>query len=209
MPRKRTKVSQYYVIAAVVAAELNHTLAYCKQINLTASNAQAASSRVGNAALGFKALTGFIDDLACYTMKAATDINTLAHTASKMATHTARAAAALKHFETAKLKSVDAKYSGSMDFAVAQTVSNYNTSQKTFQALINQMEQQLHELKRNLRTANILASICRIEACRVDVANQATFNDVANRVDSIANLIRQRVDNAIALFDTSAYRYAA
>ncbi|MCJ8302814.1 chemotaxis protein [Shewanella sp.] len=209
MSRKRTQVSQYYVIAAVVAAELNHTLAYCKQINLTASNAQAASSRVGNAALGFKALTGFIDDLACYTMKAATDINILAHSASKMATDTARAAAALKHFEKAKLKAVDAKYSASMDPAVAQTESNYNKLQKSFQALINQMEQQLHELKRNLRTANILASICRIEACRVDVANQATFNDVANRVDSVANLIRQRVDNAIALFDTSAYQKAA
>ncbi|WP_227490583.1 hypothetical protein [Shewanella benthica] len=41
------------------------------------------------------------------------------------------------------------------------------------------------------------------------VANQATFNDVANRVDSVANLIRQRVDNAIALFDTSASQKAA
>ena len=109
----------------------------------------------------------------------------------------------------AQLKAVDAKYSASMDPAVAQTESNYNKLQKSFQALINQMEQQLHELKRNLRTANILASICRIEACRVDVANQATFNDVANRVDSVANLIRQRVDNAIALFDTSAYQKAA
>ncbi|WP_076409334.1 chemotaxis protein [Shewanella sp. UCD-KL12] len=209
MSRNRSQVSQYYVIAAVVAAELNHTLTYCKQINLTASNAQAASSRVGNAALGFKALTGFIDDLACYTMKAATDINSLAHTASKMATDTARAATALKHFEKARLSAVDAKYSQSIAPAVEQTVARYNEIQNSFQVLINQMEQQLHELKRNLRTANILASICRIEACRVDVANQATFNDVANRVDNVANLIRQRVDNAIALFDTSSAKEAA
>ncbi len=209
MSRNRSQASQYYVIAAVVAAELNHTLTYCKQINLTASNAQAASSRVGNAALGFKALTGFIDDLACYTMKAATDINSLAHTASKMATDTARAATALKHFEKARLKAVDAKYSQSIAPAVAQTVAHYAEIQNSFQSLINQMEQQLHELKRNLRTANILASICRIEACRVDVANQATFNDVANRVDNVANLIRERVDNAIALFDTSSAKEAA
>lgn len=204
MSRNRTQVSQYYVIAAVVAAELNHTLTYCKQINLTASNAQAASSRVGNSALGFKALTGFIDDLASYTMKAATEINSLAHCASKMATDTARAATALKHFEKAKLKASQAKYLSSMMPAVTKTANHYAQLQTSFQKLITQMELQLHELKRNLRTANILASICRIEACRVDVDNQATFNDVANRVDSVANLIRQRVDNAIALFDTSA-----
>ncbi|QFU22365.1 chemotaxis protein [Shewanella eurypsychrophilus] len=209
MSRKRTQVSQYYVIAAVVAAELNHTLTYCKQINLTASNAQAASSRVGNAALGFKALTGFIDDLASYTMKAATDINTLAHSASKLATDTARAATALKHFEKAKRNATQAKYAASMEPAVTKTANLYAQLQKSFQGLITQMELQLHELKRNLRTANILASICRIEACRVDIANQATFNDVANRVDSVANQIRQRVDNAIALFDTSPSSEAA
>ncbi|ACA86177.1 hypothetical protein [Shewanella woodyi] len=209
MSRKRTKVSQYYVIAAVVAAELNHTLTYCKQINLTASNAQAASSRVGNAALGFKALTGFIDDLACYTMKAATDINLLANQASKMATETARAASALKHFEKAKRNSHDAKYAKTILPAFQHTSDRYAQLQRSFQKVINQMEVQLHELKRNLRTANILASICRIEACRVDVANQATFNDVANRVDNVANKIRQRVDNAISLFDTSAEKKAA
>ncbi|RTR39538.1 chemotaxis protein [Shewanella canadensis] len=209
MSRKRTQVSQYYVIAAVVAAELNHTLTYCKQINLTASNAQAASSRVGNAALGFKALTGFIDDLACYTMKAATDINNLAHKASKLAADTARAATALKHFEKAKKNAREAKFASTIAPAVEKTSKNYQQLQHSFQHLINQMEVQLHELKRNLRTANILASICRIEACRVDVANQATFNDVANRVDNVANLIRQRVDNAIALFDGSCGQEAA
>ncbi len=209
MSRKRTQVSQYYVIAAVVAAELNHTLTYCKQINLTASNAQAASSRVGNAALGFKALTGFIDDLACYTMKAATDINNLAHKASKLATDTARAATALKHFKQAEKKAQKAKFASTITPAVEKTSQNYQQLQTSFQQLINQMEVQLHELKRNLRTANILASICRIEACRVDVANQATFNDVANRVDNVANLIRQRVDNAIALFDGSTTQAAA
>jgi len=209
MSRTRAEFSQYYVIAAVVAAELNHTLTYCKQINLTASNAQAASSRVGNAALGFKALTGFIDDLSNYTMKAATDINLLANKASKMATEMARAATALKHFEKAKHNSHDAPYGNTILPAYQHISHRYSQLQYSFQKIINQMEVQLHELKRNLRTANILASICRIEACRVDVANQATFNDVANRVDFVANKIRQRVDNAISLFDTSATKQAA
>jgi hypothetical protein len=209
MSKKRTQVSQYYVIAAVVAAELNHTLTYCKQINLTASNAQAASSRVGNAALGFKALTGFIDDLACYTMKAATDINLLANKASKMATEAARAATALKHFEKAKLNSRNAAYSQTILPAFKNITDRHAELQSAFQKIINKMEVELFDLKRNLRTANILASICRIEACRVNIANQATFNDVANRVDFVANKIRQRVDNAISLFDTTTQNRAA
>ncbi|QYJ88361.1 chemotaxis protein [Shewanella halotolerans] len=204
MTQHAPKISQYHVIAAVVAAELNQTLSYCKQINLTASNAQAASARVGNAALGFKALTGFIDDLASYTMKAATDINQLAHQASRLATETARAAVALNHFQRAKLKANGAPYGDTINPAVAATQAHHSKLQQEFDRLIDKMENQLFELKRNLRTANILASICRIEACRVDTANQTIFNDVANRVDDVAQLIRRRVDHAITLFGNTA-----
>ncbi|QYK02960.1 chemotaxis protein [Shewanella psychrotolerans] len=203
MTQKAPHINQYHVIAAVVAAELNHTLSYCKQINLTASNAQATSARIGNAALGFKALTGFIDDLACYTMKAATDINALAHQASLLATKKTRTSAALKHFQLAQQKAKHAKYATTINAAVKTAQLNHIEQTQRFRHLITKMETQLVELKRNLRTANILASICRIEACRVDVTNQTIFNDVANRVDNLASLIRQRVDYAITLFNDS------
>ncbi|MBV7316819.1 chemotaxis protein [Shewanella sp. NIFS-20-20] len=192
----------YYVTAALVAAELNETLASCKEINLTASNAQAASSRIGSAALGFKALTHYIDELAGYTKKAANEINDLAKNASKIATNTAKTATAMHYFELAYAKAHDATYRDSMKKAIDKTAQHYHQQQSEFNKILAKMEVQLAELKQNLRSANALASICRVEACRVDTHFQAIFVDVANKVDVVAAQIRGRVDTAIRLFDS-------
>ncbi|MGL4474020.1 MAG: chemotaxis protein [Shewanella sp.] len=193
----------YYVTAALVAAELSQTLASCKEINLTASNAQAASSRIGSAALGFKALTHYIDELASYTKKAANEINELAKDASKIATNSARTASALHYFELARIKAHDATYCDSMNKAIDKTRAHYKEQNTEFNKVLSKMEVQLADLKQNLRSANALASICRVEACRVDTHFQAIFVDVANKVDVVAAQIRERVDTAIRLFDAN------
>ncbi|QSX42172.1 chemotaxis protein [Shewanella cyperi] len=192
----------YYVTAAMVAAELNQTLGCCKEINLTASNAQAASARIGSAALGFKALTHYIDELAGYTKKAANDINQLAGDASKLATQTARTALALSHFHLAQRKAADARYHASMNEAIEQTEHSLSEQEQQFQRILDRMQGQLADLKQSLRGATALASICRVEACRIDSRSQAIFVDVANKVDTVAAQIRQRVDRAISLFDS-------
>ncbi|ABL99666.1 hypothetical protein SHAM105786_14575 [Shewanella amazonensis] len=192
----------YYVTAAMVAAELNHTLASCKEINLTASNAQAASSRIGSAALGFKALTHYIDELAGYTKRAANEINQLAKEASKLATRTARTATALHYFHAARDKASTAAYAYSMAGAIETTEEHYAKLESDFNQVLSKMQVQLLDLKQNLRSANALASICRVEACRVDGRFQTIFVDVANKVDTVAAQIRERVDTAIRLFDS-------
>lgn len=189
----------YYVIVAQVAAELNNTLSSCREINLTASNAQAASSRIGNAAMGFKVLTHFIDELASDTQKAARDINKLARQASMLATTTARTQMALERFELARSKAAGADMT-SLNQTISQTEDNYQQQQQAFKGMIGQIQSKLDDLKKTLRTANALASVCRIEACRVDASNQNTFIGVADKVDEVAEAIRQRVDAAITLF---------
>ena len=195
----------YYVIVAIVAAELNQTLAHCKEINLTASNAQAASARVGNAALGFKVLTHYIDDLASETKYAAIDINKAAHQASLLATETLRVEKALSYFQSAQQKALTAKYAHTLNAAVSATEQKHQDLKLKFTLLVSEIETKLYELKRNLRTANVLASVCRIEACRVDKTYQNIFNNVANKVDDVAQNIGMRVNNAIALFERTTH----
>lgn len=192
---------QYYVIAALVAAELNQTLEYCKAINLTASNAQAASIRAGSSALGFKALTQFIDELASYTKRTAASVNTLARQACMLATQTARCNNTLKQLKLAQDKAQASSYRNTLVPATKKSQQNCERLEKQYQQLSYDMQVQLEELKQQLRTANVLASICRIEACRVDEANQATFNGVAEEVDKIARLIQIKVENALSLFN--------
>ncbi|MCF1427488.1 MAG: chemotaxis protein [Shewanella sp.] len=190
----------YYVVVAQVAAELNKTLASCRKINLTASNAQAASTRIGNTAMGFKVLTHFIDELASETQKAAKEINHLARQASTLATYIARSQMALKQFSSAKARLGSDAEQPAMQRAEVKTQAKYQHQRHEFDDMINQIQCQLDELKKTLRTANALASVCRIEACRVDKQNQDTFIGVADKVDEVAEAIHQRVDTAITLF---------
>ncbi len=196
-----TTPRKYYVIAAIIAAELNQTLSYCKAINLTASNAQAASIRAGSSALGFKALTQFIDELASYTKKAAISINLLARQTCLLATQTARSQHTLQRLQLAQQKANHYPHGSSILPATKRNQDRNKQLIEQYQKLNFAMLNQLEELHQQLRAANVLASICRIEACRVDEANQATFNGVAQEVDKVAKLIQIKVEQALNLFN--------
>lgn len=195
-------LQNYYVVAAVVAAELHHTLGDCRTINLTASNAQAASLRAGDKAIGFRALTKFIDEMATYTMRMARHINQLAVRTSKIAAETARSENALHRFHLVQQKASGALYAGSIDAAVLRTEQNYLKLKKEFEHLVVEMRSSLEDLEQHLRSANVIASISRVEASRVDVGNQDTFFTVAETVDESANRIKQRVAYSRGLFDS-------
>lgn len=198
---KQQHLQNYYVVAAIVAAELHHTLQDCRIINLTASNAQAASLRAGDKAVGFRALTKFIDEMATYTMRMARHINQLAIRTSKIAAETARSESALKRFKLVQKKAEGAAYADSINHAVARTEAHYAQLSREFQKLVGDMRMSLEDLEQHLRSANVLASISRVEASRVDVANQDTFFTVAETVDATANRIKKRVNYSRSLFD--------
>lgn len=194
-------LQNYYVVAAIVAAELYHTLQDCRSINLTASNAQAASLRAGDKAVGFRALTKFIDELASYTMRMARHINQLAVRTSKIAAETARSENALSRFKSVQIKAEGAAYADSVNAAVYRTEQNYNELKKEFEKLVSDMRMCLEDLEQHLRSANVIASISRVEASRVDEGNQDTFFTVAETVDATANRIKKRVNYSRNLFN--------
>jgi len=192
----------YFVIAAVVAAELHRTLQDCRTINLTACNAQAASLRAGQQAVGFRALTQFIDELAGFTTRSARRINLLAVQTSKLAADTARSESALMRFHQVKQKTQDAAYASSINPAVRRTEVKHRGMKQDFEQRVAEMRRSLEDLKLQLRSATVLAAIARVEASRVDSGNRDTFAAVADTVDSAANQIRLRVDYSISLFDS-------
>ena len=63
------------------------------------------------------------------------------------------------------------------------------------------MRTSLEDLEQHLRSANVIASISRVEASRVDVGNQDTFFTVAETVDESANRIKKRVNYSRSLFN--------
>jgi hypothetical protein len=193
--------NNYYVVSAIVAAELFHTLKDCRVINLTASNAQAASLRAGNKAVGFRALTKFIDEMAIYTMKMARHINKLAIQTSKIATATARSESALNRFDEVKRKAEGAEFADSLVGAYSRTKVAHTALRGEFDRLVNEMRCSLEDLEQHLRSANVIASIARVEASRVDEGGSGTFFTVAETVDTMANKIKKRVNYSKNLFN--------
>lgn len=201
LKEKRVVNNNYSVVSAIVAAELFHTLKDCRAINLTASNAQAASLRAGDKAVGFRALTKFIDEMASYTMKMARHINRLAIQTSKVATATARSEMVLTRFSEVRRKAEGAEYADSLNDAHARTKAAHEVLHKEFNKLVGEMRACLEDLEQHLRSANVIAAISRVEASRVDVGTQGTFFTVAETVDTMANKIKKRVNYSRSLFD--------
>lgn len=195
-------LNNYFVVAAIVAAELYRTLQDCRTMNLTASNAQAASLRAGQQAVGFRALTQYIDELASYTTKAARQINQLAVKTSKLAADTARSKAALIRFHQVRRKAEGAIYADSLNVAVVRTEEAHRDMKADFDLRVADMRRSLEDLNQQLRSATVLAAIARIEASRVDSKNRETFTAVADTVDKAASQIKARVDYSIGLFSS-------
>jgi hypothetical protein len=194
-------LNNYYVVSALVSAEVHRTLQDSRLINLIASNAQAASLRAGEQAAGFRALTKSIDELAGYTTAASKKINLLAVKTNKIAAHTARSEAAISRFNQVQDKASSAQYRETLNTAVTRTHDKYEQAKRDLTNQITEMCSCLEDLDRELRTATVLASIARVEASRINDDNQDTFQMVANTVDKAANQIKKRVRYSLGLLN--------
>ena len=196
-----TQHYNYFVIAAVVASELNHAMLVAKEMSLTASNAKALTLRAGKHAIGFRAITDFINELANLTITSAKVINEQAVKTSRIATDSFRAEYALQRFDLVYQNSADAKFLSSLDVSYARTKEHYDSLHAFFNKHAKQLKEQLDELAKELRTANVLATISRVEASQAGVKYEQSLNDIAHNVIEAANKIQQRVKHAQKLMD--------
>jgi len=123
---------QYFVSAAVVAAELHKAMLVAREISLTASNARALALRAGHGAAGFRAITEFIEELARKTVSASRDINGEAVRLSLTASEIARTRDALERFDKAYQKAEQAPYLHSVDAVPAHTTNQFAVLAQTF-----------------------------------------------------------------------------
>lgn len=206
----RTNINQiqnqkFFVTAAVVAAELDKAQRISKQISLTASNARALAQRAGQGAAGFKAVTDFIDELAHKTVSASKMINTQAVAISRVASKSAHAESALKRFEKVYVQAKDAPYIRSIDAAHARTKGHCKSLQQEFQSLVWQLNNNLSELARELRTAKVLSAMSRVEASHSGREYEASLNVIADNVADAAAQIDAHVKHSQSLFNYIAH----
>ncbi|WNO10892.1 chemotaxis protein [Teredinibacter sp. KSP-S5-2] len=201
---KNTENQSYFVVAAIVAAELHKAMKIANEISLTASNARALALRAGQGAAGFRAITDFIDELARVTVSASQTINRQAILISRMASDTARAESALARFNAAIQKAEGAKYVSSIDKPVKRTRDYYDDINKKFTKGVWKLTDQLNDLARELRTATVLSAMSRVEASQSGKEYEQSLNVVAENVARAAEEIQHHVKKSQSLFNALA-----
>ncbi|TVZ39078.1 hypothetical protein P886_3467 [Alteromonadaceae bacterium 2753L.S.0a.02] len=200
MLARQNKQTGYFVIAAVVAAELHKAMLVAKEISLTASNARALALRAGHGAAGFRALTDFIDELANKTVSASGEINVRAITMSRLASETARMNDAVSRLESAKSKAAQAAHKNSLDRVLKNTHAAYDALERDYNKQIYKLTSDLDELARELRTATVLAAMSRVEASASGKEFEDSLNVIANNVAQSAEKIQMHVKASQRLF---------
>lgn len=195
----------FFVVTATVAAELHYAMRVAQEISLIASNARALAQRAGHRAAGFKALTGFIDELANTTVQASLQINNLAIETSRTAVMTSNNVFASQSLAKSVALAKDATYLNSIlpirDALLERSQQLSDDNQKQVWQLTNSLE----ELSRQLRTATVLSAMSRVEASQAGKEFQQQLEVIANNVASAAEKIQAHVRRSQQLFNQVAY----
>ena len=173
-----------FVTAASIAAELHQAMLEAKGLALTAKNARALAVRAGSKTVGFKAITHFIDELASDIIRQSQYINGVSEHLSQHAGALWRATMAADKFEW-----ISGQHSTNLDSLQVAMKKSYESREVLSAQLsrgLRELEQQLEEGDKHIRTANLIATSSKVEA--------ASAGDFRNQLEVIAQNITETAD---------------
>ncbi|MCA6065514.1 hypothetical protein [Thalassolituus marinus] len=173
-----------FVTAASIAAELHQAMLEAKGLALTAKNARALAVRAGSKTVGFKAITHFIDELASDIIRQSQYINGVSEHLSQHAVALWRATMAADKFEW-----ISGQHSTNLDSLQVAMKKSYESREVLSAQLsrgLRELEQQLEEGDKHIRTANLIATSSKVEA--------ASAGDFRNQLEVIAQNITETAD---------------
>ncbi len=176
-----SSVVSVFGLAAQVAGELFFATEQARAVSLTAKNASAISIRAGQQAVGFKAITGFIDELATTTMHQADDINKLAIALSRQAVRQRRTLDAHDRLLKALERAAGADHVDSVTGALKRNETELNKLRIELDEQFRELAVQLDETLMQLRSAGVIAASSRVEA--------SSAGEFRPQLDSIATSI--------------------
>ena len=183
----------FFVMAALIAAELNQATKIARRLSLTASNARAVALRAGERAAGFRPLTDYIDRLANVTVNSSLTINKLAAELSKTSADKFRTDNAVLRFEQVYKKANNYQHIDSLAFGFKRTQKIQKVLMANYKRQLRQLSMELDMLEDELRTAVILATLSRVEASQAGVLYEEALNNVADNVENAASLIKSHI----------------
>ncbi|WP_430461711.1 hypothetical protein ACQUQU_02705 [Thalassolituus sp. LLYu03] len=182
-----------FVTAASIAAELHQAMLEAKGLALTAKNARALAVRAGSKTVGFKAITHFIDELASDIIRQSQYINGVSEKLSQHAVALWRASMAADKFEW--ISNQHSHNLTSLQKAMKQSYAVREDLSHQLSKGLRELEQQLEEGDKHIRTANLIATSSKVEAASAgDFRNQLEV--IAQNITDTADKIRAHLSRA-------------
>ncbi len=177
--------TQAYVISASVASELHSLTGIAKQVSMIAKNARALAIRAGETVSGFRAITGFIEEIAQFSSDRGSSIDSLATAVSRITVTLLRMDDARKRFNRAAGNGQ--QHVSSLDEGIALLESNFEETSKQYRRSVRRLKMEIEEIGGQLRGIQLMVSSSRVEA--------AGAGDFKEGLNSVATQLENAYEN--------------
>ena len=184
-----------YVLTAQISAHLHFATEVANTISLISKNARAITARAGESCSSFIAITEFIEELAHTTIERSRSINTIAINISKISVDLDREESAYRNFTQVENTANDAPFRHSIGQAKALSQEKIQSFFLTFKELLSQLESDLGESWKQVRTADMLVSSSRVEASKSGDYREL-FDTITANLQEAAQSVRSELKSA-------------
>ncbi|MCK4827190.1 hypothetical protein KA005_66285 [bacterium] len=183
------------ITAATVTAELSKVKKIAKEMSIAVMNAKAISHRAGEAALGFRPITDFIDEMAQDVMQLVIKISKEAFQLSQMAVERTHLINTEEQYNRVLSHGDKVKYIDSLNPAVNKIHQQYLDYQETLQKNIVGLTLLLDDIQSSTKGSQVLSTTSRVEASSAG-AFRASLEVVAGNLEEATDKIRSLVKNS-------------
>ncbi len=166
-----------YVVSATVASELHALTHVARQVSIIAKNARALAIRAGESVAGFKAITGFIEEIAKFSSERGSSIDEMATKVSRVTVDIIRMADSLDKLQTCYHS--DAAYAKTLKDRMNILKELDDDFHKEFRRSVRRLKMEINEIGGQLRGVQMMVTSSRVEA-----AGAGNFKEGLNSVAS-------------------------
>ena len=189
------------ITAATITADLSKVKKIAKEMSIAVMNAKAISHRAGDAALGFRPITDFIDEMAQDVMQLVIKISKEAFQLSQVAIERAHIIKTKEQYNRVFKNANQAKYLDSLRPSVDKINQQYMSYQNTLQKSILHLSELLEEIQNSTKGSQVLSTTSRVEASRAQ-GFRASLEVVADNLENATDKIRAHVKTSLYKLDS-------
>ncbi|MFK5915374.1 MAG: hypothetical protein QM484_13465 [Woeseiaceae bacterium] len=195
------KTENILITAATVTAELSKVKKIAKEMSIAVMNAKTISHRAGDAALGFRPITDFIDEMAQKVMQLVIKISHEAFQLSQMAIERTHIINTRLQYQTVLQNAAEARYIDSLKPSIDKIQQEYIDYQISLKKNIKRLTELLDEIHTTTKGSQVLSTTSRVEASRAQ-HYRASLEVVADNLEQATAKIRTLVtQNTNKLYD--------